>query len=205
MKAIFVIACIFLAMLSIAQPGLSGMQKGNELYIKGEYDKSIQQYQKALKGKYRNAALFNIGNAYFRKKDFAKAEQYFAEASAQQKKAASLSESYYNRGLTQVKQKKLKEAINSFRQALKLNPADNDARENLQKAINELKKQQENKENQQNKNQRQEEQKKKKRDEKPIEKQQAEDLFRQLQQNERSLKQLLQKQKSPPSNLEKDW
>ena len=44
-----------------------------------------------------------------------------------------------NQGVALMKQKKLEESINAWKNALKLDPNDLDARDNLQKALQELK------------------------------------------------------------------
>ena len=49
-------------------------------------------------------------------------------------------QSWYNQGVAFTKQKNLEEGIESYKKSLRLNPNDQEARENLQKAILELKK-----------------------------------------------------------------
>ena len=46
---------------------------------------------------------------------------------------------YYNKGVAMIRQKKIEESIDAWKNALRLNPADSDARENLVKALLEKK------------------------------------------------------------------
>lgn len=50
--------------------------------------------------------------------------------------------SFYNKGVILSQQKNLKESIEAYKNALRINPADKEARENLQKDLLELKKKQ---------------------------------------------------------------
>ncbi len=42
---------------------------------------------------------------------------------------------YYNKGVAMIRQKKIDESIDAWKNALRLNPADSDARENLVRAL----------------------------------------------------------------------
>ena len=68
---------------------------------------------------------------------------------------------YYNEGVAMVKQKKLMESIDAWKKALRLNAGDSAARDNLEKALTELKRQQQQK-NQNNQQKDQKDQKDKK-------------------------------------------
>ena len=76
--------------------------------------------------------------------------------------------SYYNKGVVLQNNKKLPECIDAYKNALKLNPEDEDARQNLQKALLQQKQQQQ-------KEKKDKEQKKPKEDEKQKEKQKPKD------------------------------
>jgi hypothetical protein len=124
----------------------------------------------------------------------------------------------YNKGVALARQKKLLESINAWKAALKLDAADSDARENLEKALMEQKKQQE-QQNEQKKNQDQkkDQKDKKKQDQqqqqqqpKPqpsrLNKQQVEQLLKALQQRENDLQNKLNQNKvHSVTQPDKDW
>jgi tetratricopeptide (TPR) repeat protein len=109
-------------------------------------------------------------------------------------------EAFYNKGVAYQKAKKLPECITAYKNALILNPNDEDARQNLQRALKEQQKQQQ----QQNKDQ-------KKQQAQPspskISKQDAEEKLKSLLQNEKELQDKLHKIKGAPApdSPDKDW
>jgi len=180
--------------------------KGNDLYKKGDYKLAQVEYEKALKAdKANGSAQFNDGNALQKMGNFADAGKLFQSVLENTKDPALQSKSAYNKGVADVKQQQLQQAVNSFKQSLRLNPADEESRENLQKALNELKKQDKNKDNKKQDNKKQQDNKsQKQKQESKISKQQAENLLNQLRQEEKQL-QDYQKQKIKQQNPEKDW
>jgi hypothetical protein len=123
----------------------------------------------------------------------------------------------YNKGVAMIKQKKLQESIDAWKSALKLDASDVDARENLEKALMELKKQQQ--QQQQQQQQKKDQQKNKKEEKKDqqqeqeprpqpsrLNKQQVEQLLKALQQKENDLQNKLNQNKiKAPNQPEKDW
>ena len=141
MKLFLTILSIFLFYASQAQDVNKIISEGNDAYKKGAYKNASELYKKALrKDDKNNTAKFNLGNALEKQNDAANAEKYYDEVAASANEASLKAKAFYNKGVAQVLQQKLSDAIESFKEALKLTPEDNDARENLQKAINDLKK-----------------------------------------------------------------
>lgn len=210
MRIVIIIPFILLSYIVSAQGVNNFIAKGNDLYKKGDYKQAQVEYEKALQAdKANRSAQFNDGNALQKMGNYADAGKLFQSVLENTKDPSLQSKSSYNKGVAEVKQQQLQEAVNSFKQSLRLNPADEESRENLQKALNELKKQQEkNKDNKKQDNK----QDKKKQDNKSqqpkpeskISKQQAENLLNQLRQEEKQL-QDYQKQKIKQQNPEKDW
>jgi Ca-activated chloride channel family protein len=153
--------------------------EGVENYRKGQYQTAQQNFEAVAQQNPQNTrALYNAGNASFLNGDFEKAKTYFGNyvqaASAPSDKARG----FYNMGNVHLQeamaaegnpqtsgqaQSQYKNAINAYKQSLKYNPSDADAKYNLTYAMNKLqqnqknenKDQQENKENQENKDQQQ--------------------------------------------------
>ncbi|MGI8951842.1 MAG: tetratricopeptide repeat protein [Chitinophagaceae bacterium] len=183
---------------------------GNDAYKKGDYKNAVTQYQKALQQDAKNnIAKFNLGNALQKQNQFAESEKEYDEIAKNSTDENLQANSYYNKGVSLVQQKKLPEAITAFKQSLKLSPTDDSARENLQKALNDLKQQQQNQSqnNQQKKQQKQNQQKQKQQpqDKNPLSKQRAEQLLSNLRQQEKELQKKLQQQKTTTGQPEKDW
>ena len=203
-----------------AQNGNNLVRSGNRYYKKQQVDKSLQQYQAAVKKAPDNpAANYNLGNAQFRKNDYdAAAKSYDASVSHSSGDKAMQEKGLYNKGVAMAKQKKLQESIDSWKSALKLDASDSDARENLEKALMQLKQQQQ--QQQQNKKKDQQKDKKDQQDKKDenkdqpppkpqqskLNKQQVEQLLKALQQRENDLQNKMNENKvKTPNQPEKDW
>ena len=113
-------------------PERSLVRKGNRQYNKGEYEASIGRYEEALKaapGQFE--ATYNLGNALYKAERFDRAEQTMVQAAADSLRSdAERAEAFYNLGNAQFKQQKYKEALESYKQSLRLNPADMEAKYN---------------------------------------------------------------------------
>jgi Ca-activated chloride channel family protein len=206
-----------------AQNGNNLVRSGNRYYKKKQLDQSLQQYQAAVKKAPDNpAANYNLGNAQFRKNDYdAAAKSYDASVSHSPTDKEMQEKGLYNKGVAMVKQKKLQESIDAWKSALKLDASDSDARENLEKALMQLKQQQQQQQqNQQNKKKDQQKDKKDQQDKKDenkdqqppkpqqskLNKQQVEQLLKALQQRENDLQNKMNENKvKTPNQPDKDW
>ena len=108
------------------------VRKGNRRYEKKEYDESIERYKKALQ--YDSTcfeAKFDLASALYRAERYEKAEQTLASLLDDEKRSeVERGEVAYNLGNVQFAQKKLKEALASYRLAMRYNPNDEDAKYN---------------------------------------------------------------------------
>src|SRR5579875_1289921 len=102
----------------------------------------------------------NMAYALYRQKKYDDAESILNKVATTNNNAVK-SAAYYNAGVIYSKEKDLQASIEAYKNALRYNPNDNQARENLQKALLELRKQQSQKQKPQpsNMNQKQAEQK----------------------------------------------
>jgi len=149
MKKLFIIACFFV-LKAAAQSSQAYISKGNEYYLQLQFDLAEGQYRQALNVSPRSEeAKYNLANTLMQQKKFKEAIDLYTEVSGGQNKDLQAS-AYYNAGVSYSKQKDLPNSIEAYKAALRLNPADKDARENLQKALQEQKKQQD-QQNKQNK------------------------------------------------------
>ena len=136
MPATLLIALCLLPIVSFAQNEKELIKKGNDAYDKKEYDNAATNYKQATEKNPVNAtAQYNLGNALYKNKKTDEAVQAYDEALSNAASKEDKSKSYYNKGVVLQNNKKLPECIEAYKNALKLNPQDEDARQNLQKAL----------------------------------------------------------------------
>ena len=173
--------------------------EGNAAYRKGDYATAAERYKKALSNDPDNAvALYNLATALYRQQSIASALDYYDQVTAQPDPALH-ARAWYNKGVLQAQVNQLPEAIDAFKQALVLDPQDQDARENLQKAMNELRKRQQSAPQQSNNRKPPPRQQKK-----PPSPELLEQKFDELRNKEKQLQQALQR-KTASGQPEKDW
>ncbi|MEP7256837.1 MAG: tetratricopeptide repeat protein [Flavitalea sp.] len=195
---------------ALAQTENTLIHKGNKKYKLGQFDKALPFYEKALAANGSDpVARYNAGDAFFRNKQWVEAETAFDHAGASGNEATLREKALYNKGVALTKQNKMEESITAYKQALTLNPADEDARVNLQKALLELKKKnpppQEKEKKEDKKNDKQ-------KNEKPppsqsrLTKKQVEQLLKALQQREQQAQQKMQQSRlRSGTKPDKDW
>ena len=225
MKKILFILSFLMSFNSFAQNKKSLLRDGNELYTDSSYNEAEMQYRKSLEKDqdYFNAS-FNLADAVYKQERYEESSALFDALKDNTPTETDLAKVYYNLGNSLVKEKKLEEAIEAYKSALRINPKDKDTRHNL--AITHKQKQQqenkdENKENkdeqeqdkdgenkeeekenkEQEQNQENKEQQEEKKESKPEEKKEemsketAEKMLEAIQQQEKELQEELQKKK----------
>lgn len=220
-SVLLIVICLLPAS-AIAQNEKALIKKGNEAYEKKEYGNAITNYKQAAEKAPANAtAQYNLGNALYKDKKTDEAVQAYDNAVSNAGSKNDKSKSYYNKGVVLQNNKKLPECIDAYKNALKLNPADEDARQNLQKALQQQKEQQQkdNKDKQEDKKPKDDKKKKEKdkpkedeKNEQPkpkpskLSKQDAEEKLKALLQQEKNLQDRLRKVNTATSaKPEKDW
>jgi tetratricopeptide (TPR) repeat protein len=203
LKYLLTILLSFIATILFAQQVNNKISKGNEAYKKGDYKAAIENYKNALrKNPADNTARFNLANALQNQMETEQSKKEYDEVIAKADINSLKSESNYNKALAFIKEKDLQNAIRFFEESLKENPNDDDARENLQKAINDLKKQQQ--QNQPQNQKQKEQQKQKKQKQPPLNKEMMQQKFNELRNQENQLQKKLQN-KNNTTQPEKDW
>jgi tetratricopeptide (TPR) repeat protein len=199
------------------------VQKGNEAYHKKEYEAAREEYMKATeKNPANEKAKYNLGNALYRTEKSADAIEAYDAAIEYSKLPVEKANAFYNKGVVLQQAKKLPECIEAYKNSLRLNPGDEDARQNLQKALQQQKQQeqQKEKENKDKKKKPRDDEKKKEQQKPEEEKQQtqpkpqpsrmtkkeAEEKLNALLQQEKKLQDKLRKvNAASPEKPEKDW
>ena len=178
------------------------IQKGNELYKQQQYQQAEAAYDEVLKNDPDNStAKYNRALALQKQGKSEEAIKVFNDVAFKTDDHQLKSKAYYNKGAILSGQKNLEESIEAYKNALRQNPDDKEARENLQKALLELKKKTPKKDDKQNKQQQKQQKPQPKMNQK-----EAEQRLKLLEQKEREVQERLQKEKSKTGGGQpKDW
>jgi len=175
-----------------AQAGRKQVLEGNAAYAEEKYDAAANAYQDALIEDPASPVIqFNMGAAQYQTSDYEKAMEAFNK-SLDTDDPLLQSRAYYNMGNTFYRTQKLQEAIQSYEQALKLNPEDEDAKYNLEFVRNKLKENSQPQQNQpqdQQQQQQQDQQEQQQQDQQQQEQQQQEQNEEQEQQEQQEQQQ----------------
>ncbi len=211
-KGLPLIFLLLVTNISFSQSIQKEIIKGNDAYKKKQYNEAAGAYQKALKKSPDATAYYNLGNALYKTDKLDDALKSY-DNTVQNSKSYSLKENaYYNGGVVLQKQNKLPECIKAYKNALKIDPNDEEARQNLERAMQQLKQQQkqDQKDKKQNKKDQQKQDQQKKNEPKPqpskISKQDAEEKLKSLLEHEKDLQDKLHKVKTNSTDKpKKDW
>jgi Ca-activated chloride channel family protein len=196
------------SILTLAQT--TEIREGNKFYKEGNYDAALEAYNKAVKKNPDDlTAMYNRSNALAKKGDRNAAMEGYDQLLSEAKDPKILEQAFYDKGVLHQQQQQLDESIEAWKSALKLDPEDRLARENLQKALKEKKKQEEEKE----KKKEQEQPKDKKENQPPkpqpeqskLNQKQVEQLLKALEQKEKEVQKKMQQKSASSSRPEKDW
>ncbi|RYG02166.1 MAG: tetratricopeptide repeat protein [Chitinophagaceae bacterium] len=215
-RQILTISFLLAAVTLSAQTENKAIVNGNKLYKEGKFEEAIVEYRKAAESNPANSTIpFNLGNAIFKKDGFEEALDAYNKSIELSKDNTSREMNTYNKGVVYSKQKKLNESIVEYKNALKIDPNDAEARHNLQKALFEQRKQnqpnekQDQQKKQQQQQQQQKDQQKKQQQQKPqsnFNRKQVEQLMKALRQKEQDIQQKMQQSRSRgTSQPDKDW
>ena len=160
-KTVMATALLLLAGLSAHAQEKSLVRKGNELYQQKKYKEAAAAYQQAVQ---KNPAYvpgsFNLGNSLIQQNQLEAARKVMTATAKNAKASAEQSGANYNIGNTYMQEQKWSDAINAYKQALRKNPQDADAKYNLSYALAKMKQDQnggggkdKNKDNKNNKDQ----------------------------------------------------
>lgn len=225
-----VLVILFLLMTwagAFAQQPAKFIRKGNSEYNNAKFKDAEINYRKALdKSPQSVKAAYNLGDALYKQGDYEKAASSFSNVAGQKSLGdKSKAAAFHNLGNSMLQEKKYSESIEAYKNALRLNPKDEETRYNLAYAMTKLQQQQNNKNNQDNnKDQKQQQQKQQqqKQDEqkqqqqqqqqqqpqnKQMKKQDAERMLQALNNNEKQTLDKVKKNKAKAVQVrtEKDW
>jgi Ca-activated chloride channel homolog len=222
--------CAFICFDSIAQSERKLVREGNQMYKNKKYSDAEVNYKKSLDAnRDSKPAQFNLGDAYYKQGKYEDAMRQFEALSADKKlDKGKQAQAFHNLGNSYLQSKKYEESINAYKNALKLNPKDNDTRYNLAYAQSMLQQQQQQQQNQQKDNkdqkkdkekekqQQQQQDQQKKEDQKQddqkqaqkrdkISKEDAEKILQALNNDEKNTQKKLTKKDATRISIDKNW
>lgn len=160
MKSKLIISVQSIILMMIFSASLSGqgekkfIRKGNREYNKGKFTESETSYRKAVAGNRSIPdATFNIGDALYKQKKYEEAVRQFTDNSSMNEDKSKKAAAMYNLGNSLLLSKKIQESIAAYKNSLKNNPGNMEAKYNLSYAQDLLKKQQDQQKQKQNQDQ----------------------------------------------------
>jgi Ca-activated chloride channel family protein len=215
----------------LAQGGKKYIRQGNKKYENELYQESEILYRKSLdKDQSSYEANFNLGDALYKQEKYEDASRRFSDLTDEKENKTDLGKIYHNLGNSLLKENRIQESIEAYKNALRNNPNDQDTKHNLAYAKNLLRQQQQSQQQQQQQDQNdQEEQDQQKQDQNQQQNQEQEDqrqeqmeqehqknqiseedanrILEALQQDEEKLLEKLKKQKAQARRVTvlKDW
>jgi len=202
-RLILILFCLPVMALQ-AQDKQQFLREGNSYYRQKQFEKAEGAYLRALKDDPSSSRVkFNLANTLQQLGKQEEALKAFTELAGTAKEKEIKAAAWYNKGVLLSQQKKLEESIDAYKNALRLNPDDKEARENLQKALLELKKKNPPKKEEKKDPKKQQQ---KKQQQPKMSPKEAEHRLKLLEQKEKELNQRMQKEKSKSGgNQAKDW
>ena len=169
------------------------VKAGNKQFRKQNFSEAETSYRKALeKNKENPQALYNLGTSLIAEGQDTTAIKFLEQAAKAEKNPLRQSQSFHNLGTILQGRKMFAEAIEQYKQCLRLNPADDDARYNLALCKHQLKNQpQDNQQNKQNKQDQQNQQDKQDKQQQQQQDQQQQDQQQKPQMSKENAEQLL--------------
>jgi Ca-activated chloride channel family protein len=162
-KHLVFIPILLLAVVALAGCGQSAEtlnNKGNEAFADQDYEGALTAYLGAQEDAPEMAEPhYNAANSHYRMEDYQQAQQEIERALVAEESQQALDQhSYYNLGNTFFQAQQFEPAIQAYKEALRLNPDDLEAKQNLELALRQLQQQQEQDQEQRSEDQQSEEQ-----------------------------------------------
>ena len=188
-----------------AQHPNSKIRKGNTAYKDSSYSDAEQLYREALmKDQSSYEASFNMADAIYKQERYSEANSLFKALSEKTDDKIKKSESYHNLGNSLLKEQKLDEAIEAYKNALRNNPKDLDTKHNLAYAMRMKNQSQEQEKEEQKEEEKEEDKKEEKEEQKEEEKDKDENQNEKGEQSEEEKKEEPKQPQDPNEMTEEE-
>jgi len=146
---IFLSFLLFSVGVSFSQEWRDSLTVARNAYKNKEYDKAFKYYQSAQSKAPEGIDLSEeMGQSAYKSHQYEKAEKIYQQTASDQSNTKKRAADYHNLGNAKMRQKNYQGAIESYKEALRNNPKDEQTRYNLSEAMRQLS--DENKKKQQN-------------------------------------------------------
>ena len=130
-----IITCLLLLAAGTAAgqkyPERRDIRSGNKFYGNAEYSEAEISYRKALEKQPDSyEANFNLADALYKQKRYDEAAGLNEQLAADSARLDNAASAYFNQGNALFQQRKLQEALEAYKNSLRLNPADMEAKFN---------------------------------------------------------------------------
>ena len=140
LRILLFVLCLLSFIPSYSQSERSLVRRGNRDIEKERYHDAEIKYRKALEeNRLMEEAGFNLGNSLYLQDKYQEADSQYFDIASRAKNDSLKEASYYNLGNSLYKSEQYDGAVQAYKQALRINPDDEDARYNLAMAQKKLK------------------------------------------------------------------
>ena len=222
-KAVMLMLLLLTVIGAQAQSDRQYVRQGNKQFRLGNYAEAEVRYRKAVEKNERNPqANYNLGNALLAQRKDSSAVSQLEMAAKLETAPIRKAQAYHNIGVICQNKKMFGEAIEAYKEALRLNPADDETRYNLalckrqqkqqqqdqqqQQQNQNQQKQEQDKKDQQQQQQKQDQQQQKQQQQPQMSKENAEQMLNAAIQEEKQTQERMKKMQQPQRrSLEKNW
>lgn len=151
------ISILIFIILAVAGEGFSQtahdfLQKGDNNYIAEDYSKAEEYYRKAGEKKSSLKSNFNLANSVYQMERFEEASDFYLNAINKTDSDIEKSKAYYNLGNSYFKSNNYTDALEAYKQSIRLDQNNEKARYNHAIIKEMLKRSEQNQQNQENQN-----------------------------------------------------
>ena len=220
-KAVMLMLLLLTVIGAQAQSDRQYVRQGNKQFRLGNYAEAEVRYRKAVEKNERNPqANYNLGNALLAQRKDSSSVSQLEMAAKLETAPIRKAQAYHNIGVICQNKKMFGEAIEAYKEALRLNPADDETRYNLalckrqqkqqqqdqQQQNQNQQKQEQDKKDQQQQQQKQDQQQQKQQQQPQMSKENAEQMLNAAIQEEKQTQERMKKMQQPQRrSLEKNW
>jgi len=144
-QVVFLLILLLVSFAGHAQQTDKAIRQGNKLYGKADFESAEAKYREVLEADPTSQkGLFNQGGAYYQQEKYEEALQNYEISAEMMDDPVQRAGAYHNLGNTFFRSQELEKSIEAYKNALRLNPMDEETRYNLALAQSMLKQQEQN-------------------------------------------------------------
>ena len=132
MRHLIVYSLFFLSLASWSQETDKNLPKANDEFVAKKYNEAEANYRISQSKTPKNAvATYNLGNSIYRQNQASEAKYSYLKAIENAKDKAQKHQAFHNLGNVYMKEKNYTKAVETYKNALRNNPADEETRYNF--------------------------------------------------------------------------